>query len=144
MYTSCWIGISIQISTSLCRFYKQFLTSLYRSALLGIYGKFHVIIFLSHILRCLFPSIDFYIAKKIFERTNYENKFLRELPLFNLQIFRWCIKICIRSYFNKINTFQHIGIKFNLKRIISSNVYIVSNRNFHSASSFLVLWQQSI
>jgi hypothetical protein len=33
------------------------------------------------------PSIDFYIAKKIFELTNYENKFLRELPLFNLQIF---------------------------------------------------------
>ena len=25
-------------------------------------------------------------------------------------------KICIRSYFNKINTLQHIGIKFNLKR----------------------------
>jgi hypothetical protein len=25
---------------------------------------------------------------------------------------RWCI----RSYFNKINTFQHIGIKSNLKR----------------------------
>jgi hypothetical protein len=37
-------------------------------------------------------------------------------------------KICIRSYFNKINTLQHIGIKFNLKR----NVYVVSNRNFHS------------
>jgi hypothetical protein len=25
---------------------------------------------------------------------------------------RWCIKICIKSYFNQINTFQHIGIKF--------------------------------
>ena len=43
--------------------------------------------FLSHILHWPFPSIDFYIAKKIFELTNYENKFLRELPLFNLQIF---------------------------------------------------------
>ena len=25
---------------------------------------------------------------------------------------RWCIKICIKSYFNQINTFQHIGINF--------------------------------
>jgi hypothetical protein len=31
-------------------------------------------------------SIDFYIAKKIFELTNCENKSSRELPLFNLQI----------------------------------------------------------
>jgi hypothetical protein len=30
------------------------------------YGKFHVIIFLSHILHWPFPCIDFYIAKKIF------------------------------------------------------------------------------
>ena len=34
MYTSCLIGISIQISTSLCRFYKQFLTALF-----GIFFK---------------------------------------------------------------------------------------------------------
>ena len=53
----------------------------------GRYGKFHVIIFLSHILHWPFRSIDFYIAKKIFELTNCENKSLRELPLFNLQIF---------------------------------------------------------
>jgi hypothetical protein len=53
----------------------------------GRYGQFHVIIFLSHILHWPFPSIDFYIAKKIFERTNYENKSLRKLPLFNLWIF---------------------------------------------------------
>ena len=53
----------------------------------GRYGKFHVIIFLSHILHWPFPSIDFYIAKKIFEQTNCENKSLRELPLLNLQIF---------------------------------------------------------
>ena len=51
------------------------------------YGKFHVIIFLSHtgILHWPFPSIDFYIAKKIFELTNCENKSLRELPLFNFE-----------------------------------------------------------
>ena len=49
------------------------------------YGKFHVIIFLSHILNWPFPSIDFYIAKKIFELTNCENKSLRELPLFNFE-----------------------------------------------------------
>ena len=48
---------------------------------------FHIIIFLSHILHWPFPSIDFYIAKKIFELTNCENKSLRELTLFNLQIF---------------------------------------------------------
>jgi hypothetical protein len=53
----------------------------------GRYGKFHVINFLSHILHWPFPSIDLYTAKKVFELTNYENKFLRELPLFNLQIF---------------------------------------------------------
>jgi hypothetical protein len=53
----------------------------------GSYGKFHVIIFLSHILHWPFPSIDFYIAKKIYEQTNCENKSLRELPLFNLQIY---------------------------------------------------------
>ena len=53
----------------------------------GPYGKFHVIIFLSHILHWPFPSIDIYIAKKIFELTNYVNKFLKEFPLFNLQIF---------------------------------------------------------
>jgi hypothetical protein len=34
-------------------------------------------------------SIDFYIAKKIFELTNYKNKSLRELPLFN--IFASCL-----------------------------------------------------
>ena len=51
------------------------------------YGKFHVIIYLSHILHWVFSSIDFYIAEKIFELTNCENKSLRELPLFNLQIF---------------------------------------------------------
>jgi hypothetical protein len=34
-----------------------------------------------------FPSIDFYIARKIYEQTNCENKSVRELPLFNLQIF---------------------------------------------------------
>jgi hypothetical protein len=25
---------------------------------------------------------------------------------------RWCMEICKKSYFNQINTFQHIGIKF--------------------------------
>jgi hypothetical protein len=53
----------------------------------GRYGKFHVIIYLSHILHLLFSSIDFYMTEKIFELTNCDNKFLRELPLFNLQIF---------------------------------------------------------
>jgi hypothetical protein len=62
----------------------------------GRYGKFHVMIFLSHILHWPFPSIDFYIAKKIFEPTKCENKSLRELTLFNLQIFLFRVvsKIC--------------------------------------------------
>jgi len=47
----------------------------------------YVIIYLSHILHLLFSSIDFYIAEKIFEMANCENKSLRELPLFNLQMF---------------------------------------------------------
>jgi hypothetical protein len=48
----------------------------------GPYGKFHVIILLSHILHWPFPSIDFYFAKKIYEQTNCENKSLRELVAF--------------------------------------------------------------
>jgi hypothetical protein len=44
------------------------------------YGKFHVIIYLSHILHWVFLRIDFYIAYKIFELTNFENKSSRELP----------------------------------------------------------------
>jgi hypothetical protein len=39
------------------------------------YGKFHVIIYLSHISHWLFSSIDFYIAYKIFELTNCKNKY---------------------------------------------------------------------
>ena len=57
----------------------------------GRYGKCHVIIYLSHILHRLFPSIDFYIAYKIFELTNCENKSLRELLFFNLQI--WLFRV---------------------------------------------------
>ena len=53
----------------------------------GRYGKFHVIIYWSHILHWLFSSIDIYIAEKIFKLANCGNKSLRELPLFNLQIF---------------------------------------------------------
>jgi hypothetical protein len=53
----------------------------------GRYGKCHVIIYLSHILHGLFSSIELYKAEKIFELTTCENKSLRELPLFNLQIF---------------------------------------------------------
>jgi hypothetical protein len=62
----------------------------------GRCGQFHVIIFLSHILHWPFLSIDFYIAKKIFELPNYENKFLIELPLFNLQTFLF------RDWFKKV------------------------------------------
>ena len=70
----------------------------------GRYGKFHVIIFLSHILHWPFPSIDFYIAKKIFELTNYENNFLRELPLFNLQIFLF--RVWFKKYTKQCRSVQ--------------------------------------
>ena len=56
---------------------------------------FSVIIYLSHILHCLFPSIEFYIADKFLELTNCESKSLRELPLFNLQI------VLFRAWFQK-------------------------------------------
>jgi hypothetical protein len=41
-------------------------------------------------------SIDFYIAKKMFELTNCENKSLRNLPLFNLQI--CLLRACFQKY----------------------------------------------
>jgi hypothetical protein len=68
------------------------------------YGKFHVIIFLSHILHWPFPSIDFYIAKKIYEQTNCENKSLIELPLFNLQIFLF--RIWFQKYTKQCRSVQ--------------------------------------
>ena len=40
----------------------------------GRYGKCHVIIYFSHILHWSFSIIDLYIAEKIFELTNCENK----------------------------------------------------------------------
>ena len=70
----------------------------------GPNGKFHVIIFLSHILHWPFPSIDFYIAKKIYEQTNCENKSLGELPLFNLQIFLF--RIWFQKYTKQCRSVQ--------------------------------------
>jgi hypothetical protein len=49
----------------------------------GRYGKFHVIIYFSHILHWPFSSIYCYIAEKIFELTNCVKISLREFPLFN-------------------------------------------------------------
>ena len=70
----------------------------------GRYGKFHVLIFLSHILHWPFPSIDFYIAKKIYEQTNCENKSIIELPLFNLQIFLF--RIWFQKYTKQCRSVQ--------------------------------------
>ena len=36
---------------------------------------------------------------------------------------RWCIKVCIKSYFNQINTFQNIEIK--LKKPETEYIYII-------------------
>jgi hypothetical protein len=107
----------------------------------GPYGKFHVIIFLWHILHWPFPSTDFYIAKKTYELTNCENKSLRELPLFNLQIFLF------RIWFQKyIKQFRSVQWRYKLfvkstqdvdiwKEIpIQHDVYIWAN---YSVSSYL-------
>jgi hypothetical protein len=98
MYTSCCVGISIQMSTSCGGLI--WVEGWYH----GRYGKFHVMIFLSHILHWPFPSIDFYIAKKIFELTNCENKSLRELTLFNLQIFLF--RVWLQKYTNQCRSVQ--------------------------------------
>ena len=87
----------------------------------GRYRKFHVMIFLSHILHCPFPTIDFYIAKKIFEMTNCENKSLRELTLFNLQIllFRvWFQKNIKRSVLWRLKVFVGESILANLIKLL--------------------------
>ena len=53
----------------------------------GRHGKIPVVIYLLHSSHWLFSFIDFNISEKIFDLTNCKNKSLRELPLFNLQIF---------------------------------------------------------
>ena len=71
---------------------------------LGRYGKFHVIIYLSHILHLLFTSNDFYFADKIFELTNCENKSLRDLPLFKFLFFESGFK----KISNNVNLYNDI------------------------------------
>ena len=112
------------------------------------YGKFHVIIFLSHILHWPFPSNDFYIAKKIFELTNWENKSLRELHLFNLQIFlllvwfqkdikqcrsvQWRYKVFVKST-------QDVDIWMEIP--FQHDVYIWRNYSVSSYLSFIpIFW----
>ena len=75
----------------------------------GPYGKFHVIIFSSHIIHWPFPNNDFYIAKKIYEQTNSENKSLRELSLFNLQIFLF--RIWFQKYTKQCRSVQWLSVK---------------------------------
>jgi hypothetical protein len=36
---------------------------------------------------------------------------------------RWCITICIKSYFNQNNRFQHIGINIQIMSIIFDNLH---------------------
>ena len=50
----------------------------------GRYRKFHVIIYLSHILHWPFSSTDFYIAEEIFELTNCENKSFKRVAFVQL------------------------------------------------------------
>jgi hypothetical protein len=60
----------------------------------------------THILHWPFPSIDFYIAKKIFELTNYVNNFLKEFPLFNLQIF--CFEFGFKNIPNNVDLYNDV------------------------------------
>jgi hypothetical protein len=109
----------------------------------GQYGKFHVIIYLSHISHWFFSSIDFYIAEKIFELINCKNKFLRELPLFNLQIFLfrvWFqkdIKQCWSVQLGQkvlVKSTQDVDIWMEIS--IQHDIYIWAN---YSVSSYLNL-----
>jgi hypothetical protein len=120
----------------------------------GQYEKFHRIIFLSHILHWPFPSIDFYIANKIFELTNCENNFLRELPLFKLQIILFRIKnkpntltFEWKFLFNTSYTFELITSVFHFKlfKLYSSilkcvNLIEIRFYAYRYASSLYVLW----
>jgi len=115
----------------------------------GRYGKFHVI-YLSHVLHWLFSSIEFYIAEKIFELTNCENKSLRELPLFNLQIFLF--RVCtmtldsICSYYWTCKH-EHIATKYVIK--IYTHIHLLYNyticfSSFQYLDSFLTFWHSII
>ena len=72
----------------------------------GRYGKFHVIILLSHILHWPFPSIDCYIAKMIFELTNCENKSLRELLCWTCKYF--CFESDFKNIPNNVDLYNDV------------------------------------
>ena len=106
----------------------------------GRYGQFHIIFYLSHILHWLFSSIYFHIAEKIFELTNCENKSLRYLPLFNLQIclflvwFQTDIKQCRSVQWRQkmfVKSIQDVDIWMEIP--IQHDVYIWAN---YSVSSY--------
>jgi hypothetical protein len=100
----------------------------------GRYWKFHVIIYLSHILHWLFSSIDFYMAEKIFGLTNCENKFLKEFPLSNLQIFLF--RVLYKCF---VKSTQHIDIWMQIP--IQDDVYIWANYSVSSYLNFIpIFW----
>ena len=59
-----------------------------------------------NLLHWPFPSIEFYIAKKTYEQTNCENKSLRELSLFNLQIF--CFESGFKNIPNNVDLYNDV------------------------------------
>ena len=93
----------------------------------GRYGKFHVIIFLSHIFHWPFPSIDFYIAKKIFCSTCkyicFESGF-KNIPN-NVDLYN-----DVRNLFVKSTQDVDIWMEISIQR----DVYIWAN---YSVSSYL-------
>ena len=96
----------------------------------GRYGKFHVINFLSHILHWPFPSIDFYIAKKIFCST--------------------CTYFCFESGFKNIPNNVDLYNEVRNCKIYSKRWHLYGNsysaRCIHlswanySVSSYIVSW----
>ena len=94
----------------------------------GRYGKFHVIIYLSHILHWLVFKHWFLYCRKDLELINCENKSLRELPLFNLQIFLF------RVLYNDVRVCKIYPRRWHLnENSYSRRLYIWAN---YSVSSY--------
>jgi hypothetical protein len=110
----------------------------------GRCGKFHVIIYLSHILHLLFSSIDFHTTEKILELTNCEKSCLCST----------CKYFCFESGFKKISnnmsictmTLESVG-KIYPRRShwmeipIQHDVYIWVDYSFSSYLNFIpIFW----
>jgi hypothetical protein len=64
----------------------------------GRYGKFHIIIYLSHILHWLFSSIDFYIG----EKNLWTDELRKKLTLANIFVSRVWFQKDIKHLYNDV------------------------------------------